>query len=112
VRPFTRRADRVVKGTERIAVVVTPEMAAMLRAAVEGGEYVSPSEVIREALRLWHADRQARAREVEELRRLWQEGTASGSDGPLDMEAIKAEGRALLDAEGPPALPERERRSA
>jgi antitoxin ParD1/3/4 len=66
------------KGVEKITIAVTPEMASMVRAAVEGGGYASTSEVFREALRLWQAHQAARDHEVEELRRLWQEGLDSG----------------------------------
>lgn len=69
---------------EKISVAITPEMAAMLRAAVESGDYASTSEVIRDALRMWKTREEAMARRTEELRRLWQEGLDSGPavDGP------------------------------
>jgi antitoxin ParD1/3/4 len=75
---------------------VTPEMAAAVRAAVASGEYASTSEVIREALRLWKSHQTARAREVEALRRAWQEGIESGPATPLDFVEVKAKGRARL----------------
>jgi antitoxin ParD1/3/4 len=65
-------------GVEKLSVAVTAEQAAMVREAVETGEYATAGEVVGEALRLWQAERQARAREVEELRRLWREGVESG----------------------------------
>jgi antitoxin ParD1/3/4 len=65
-------------GVEKLSVAVTAEQAAMVREAVETGEYATASEVVGEALRLWQAERQARAREAEELRRLWREGVESG----------------------------------
>jgi antitoxin ParD1/3/4 len=88
-----------MQNVEKLSIALTPELAAMVRQAVQTGEYASTSEVIREALRLWKAEQAARAREAEELRRLWQEGVGSGSAGPLDVEEIKAEGRALLARE-------------
>ena len=66
-------------GVEKLSVAVTAEQAAMVREAVETGEYATAGEVVGEALRLWQAERQARAREVEELRRLWREGVESSS---------------------------------
>jgi len=63
---------------EKLSVAVTAEQAAMVREAVETGEYATAGEVVGEALRLWQAERQARAREAEELRRLWREGVESG----------------------------------
>ena len=65
-------------GVEKLSVAVTAEQAAMVREAVETGEYATAGEVVGEALRLWQAERQARAREAEELRRLWREGVESG----------------------------------
>jgi putative addiction module CopG family antidote len=38
---------------EKVSVALTAEMAAMMRQAVESGEYASASEVVREALRDW-----------------------------------------------------------
>lgn len=63
---------------EKISVALTPEMAAMMREAVSQGEYASASEVMREALRDWRKRRIERARAIEELGRLWDEGLASG----------------------------------
>jgi antitoxin ParD1/3/4 len=63
---------------EKISVALPPEMAAMLRAAVDSGEYSSASEVIREALRAWKLRRKIETIELEELRRLVREGVESG----------------------------------
>jgi antitoxin ParD1/3/4 len=63
---------------EKISVALPPEMAAMLRAAVDSGEYSSASEVIREALRAWKLRRKIETIELEELRRLVGEGVESG----------------------------------
>jgi antitoxin ParD1/3/4 len=67
-----------MQGVEKLSVALTPEMAAMVRQAVQSGEYATASEVIREALRLWKAEQQARARGIEDLRQLWREGVESG----------------------------------
>jgi antitoxin ParD1/3/4 len=63
---------------EKLSVAVTPEMAAMMRDAVEAGEYASSSEVVREALRDWEHRRKQRDQAIVELRRLVQEGIDSG----------------------------------
>ena len=57
------------------------------------GEYVSSSEVVREALRDWQLRRALHQKELEELRHLWQEGVDSGPGTLADMQAIKAEAR-------------------
>ncbi|NEV63084.1 type II toxin-antitoxin system ParD family antitoxin [Thiorhodococcus minor] len=85
---------------EKVSVALTPEMLAVVREAVESGEYASTSEVMREALRDWKKRRALEQSEVEELRRLWQEGLASGQGRFTDMAAVKTEARRrLVDAE-------------
>jgi antitoxin ParD1/3/4 len=81
---------------EKLSVALTPDMATMLREAVESGDYASASEVVRDALREWKLRRGMREREVEELRRLWDEGLASGP--PVDGESAFARLRARLDS--------------
>ena len=78
---------------EKMSIALTPEMAAAVRAAVANGEYVSTSEVVREALRDWQLRRSLHQKEREELRRLWQEGVDSGPGAFANMQAIKAEAR-------------------
>ena len=77
---------------EKISVALTPEMAADMRRAVESGEYASASEVMRDALREWRTRRDERARAMDELGRLWDEGIASGPsvDGEEAFERIFA----------------------
>ncbi len=81
---------------EKMSIALTPEMAAAVRAAVENGEYVSSSEVIRDALREWHLRRSLQEKEVGELRQLWQQGIESGPGQYADMDAIKAEAKRRL----------------
>lgn len=78
---------------EKMSIALTPEMAAAVRAAVENGEYVSSSEVIRDALREWQLRRSLQEREVEEMKRLWQQGVDSGPGQFTNMDAIKAEAK-------------------
>jgi len=78
---------------EKVSVALTPEMAAIVRKAVETGEYASSSEVIREALRDWNRKRLLREKEIEEIRLLWNEGLESGPGRFADIEEIKAEAR-------------------
>jgi antitoxin ParD1/3/4 len=65
----------------------------MLKEVVDSGEYTSTSEVIREALRGWKARRTVHEMEIEELRKLWNEGIASGSGRFSSIDEIKAEAR-------------------
>lgn len=71
---------------EKLSVALTPDMVAEVRAAVEGGDYGSVSEVVRDALRVWRLRRKIEALETEELRRLVQEGIDSGPG--LDAEDV------------------------
>lgn len=70
---------------ERLTITVPVEMAATLRASVEGGEYASTSEVIREAVRDWTRARDAERRELDELRALIREGMESGPSISADQ---------------------------
>jgi antitoxin ParD1/3/4 len=78
---------------EKMSIALTPELAAAVRAAVANGEYVSSSEVVREALRDWQFRRALHQKELEALRHLWHEGVDSGAGTLADMAAIKAEAR-------------------
>ena len=78
-------------GVEKISIALPPDMVATLRAAVESGDYASSSEVIREALRDWKLKRKVESLEIEELRRLVQEGIDSGPgiDGELVFSRLR-----------------------
>jgi antitoxin ParD1/3/4 len=84
---------------EKLSVALTPDMAAELREAVERGEYGSVSEVVRDALRDWRLRRKVETLEIDELRRLVQEGIDSGPG--LDADAVFARLRARFGS--PPA---------
>ena len=86
---------------QKLSVTLTPEMAGMVRRAVDGGEYASTSEVIREALREWKLRRTGRDDAIEELRRLWDEGVSSGP--AIDGAEALARIRARIEAKSSPA---------
>jgi len=75
-----------MSNVQKVSVALTPEIVAMLREAVDTGEYTSASEVVREALRAWKLRRAAHEMEVSELRKLWKEGIASGH--PVEGEPL------------------------
>jgi antitoxin ParD1/3/4 len=79
-----------------ISVSLTPELVGLIREKVATGRYASTSEVVREALRLLERADQREAEATARLRQAWDEGIASGDAGPVDFEAIKAEGRRRL----------------
>jgi antitoxin ParD1/3/4 len=88
-----------MSNVQKVSVALTPEMLAMLKEAVDSGEYTSTSEVIRDALRAWKARRAVHEMEVEELRKLWNEGLASGPGRFNSIDEIKAEARRRLAQE-------------
>ena len=87
---------------EKVSIALTPEMAAVVRQAVESGDYASNSEIVREALRDWKLKRALQQQEVEDLRRLWQEGLHSGPSRFAGMADLKAEARRRLEAQSQP----------
>ncbi|MCC5621134.1 type II toxin-antitoxin system ParD family antitoxin [Nostoc sp. CHAB 5715] len=70
---------------EKISVALPPDMVALVREAVESGEYASTSEVIREALRAWKFRRKVETLEVDELRELLRQGAESGPGVDADL---------------------------
>jgi antitoxin ParD1/3/4 len=78
-----------------LTVSLTPKQAARLQDAVDGGNYASNSEVVREALRLWEQREELRVLELAHLKRAYDEGMASGEGQEVDrtafLRALKAE---------------------
>ncbi len=69
---------------EKISIALPPDMARLVRAAVESGEYAATSDVVREALRDWKLKRRVAVLELDELRLLVREGMESGPSIPAD----------------------------
>ena len=82
---------------EKLSIALPAEMAAIVRRAVEGGEYSSNSEVIRDALRDWTHKRKLREQSVANLRSRWLEAVADDSEG-LDPEPFFDQLEARYDA--------------
>jgi antitoxin ParD1/3/4 len=82
-----------MSNVQKVSVALTPEFMALLKEAVETGEYTSASEVIRDALRHWKERRAHQDMDVDELRRLWQDGIESGPGRFKSIDAIKKEAR-------------------
>jgi antitoxin ParD1/3/4 len=75
-----------MSNVQKVSVALTPEIVAMLKHAIDTGEYTSTSEVVREALRVWKMRRTEHEMEIAELRRLWKEGIDSGP--PINAEPV------------------------
>ena len=85
---------------EKVSIALTRDMAALVRQAVESGEYASSSEVVRDALRDWKTKRELREKQIEELRRLWREGLDSGPGRFESIEDILMEARRRHESRG------------
>lgn len=85
-----------MSNVQKISIALTPEMAAAVRDAVARGEYVSSSEVVRDALREWQLRRAMNEAALDELRIQWQEGIDSGSGRFESMQDLRAEARRRL----------------
>ena len=69
---------------ERLSITLPAEMAATLRRTVDGGQYASTSEIIREALREWARKRDDDRRDLDALREAVRLGDDSGPGIPAD----------------------------
>lgn len=72
---------------EKLSIALPAEMAAIVRQAVDAGEYSPHSEVIRDALRDWTHKRKLREQSLSDLRKRWQEAVSDDSEG-LDPDQV------------------------
>jgi antitoxin ParD1/3/4 len=86
-----------MSNVQKMSVALTNQQVAVVRAAIETGEYATPSEIIREAMRDWQVKREARLSETQRLRQAWDEGKASGDAGPVDLAGARKEARVRLN---------------
>lgn len=85
-------------------VSLPPELENRVREHVASGLYGSASEVIREALRLFEAYQAVQSASLAALKADIAQGLAdaeAGRVGAVDMDAVKAKGRAALQAKAP-----------
>ena len=84
---------------ERMTITLPSEMAAVVKDAVEGGDYASSSEVVREALRDWKTKRALQLQELTALKADIDRGLADLAEGRVkdfDADRIIERGRTLL----------------
>ena len=72
-----------------VNVILTQPLEAMVHSKVASGLYSSPSEVVRDALRLMQEQDDMRALRLEQLRGDISQGLASGPGEPWDVGAVK-----------------------
>jgi antitoxin ParD1/3/4 len=86
---------------ERLTITLPHDMAVLVKGAVEGGDYASTSEVVREALRDWKMKRALRLKEMESLKADIDKGLTDLAEGRVhdfDAARIVERGRKLLAA--------------
>ncbi len=79
-------------------ISLTPQLEKLVKNKVESGHYGSASEVMREALRLLVERDHRQSVHIEELRAEIKKGLDSGEPTPLNIKAIKTQGRKRLNA--------------
>ncbi len=85
-----------MSNVEKISIALPREMISGIKSAVESGEYATTSEVVRDAMRDWKHKRQRASLEIDELRRMVNEGVASGPS--IDAGTVFARLRAKYGA--------------
>lgn len=99
-------------GVERLTITLPVDMAGLIKGAVEGGDYASTSEVVREALRDWKIKRELRLRQLAELKGDIDRGLADVAAGRVtkfDAKRIIVRGRKLLADRSASTLPKRQK---
>ena len=84
---------------ERMTITLPSDMAAVVKGAVEGGDYASSSEVVREALRDWKMKRALQLQELAALKVDIDKGLTDLAEGRVkdfDAGRIIERGRKLL----------------
>ncbi len=84
---------------ERLTITLPADMAALVKGAVEGGDYASSSEVVREALRDWKMKRALQLQELATLKADIDQGlsdVAAGRVKEFDATRIIERGKKLL----------------
>jgi antitoxin ParD1/3/4 len=79
---------------EKLSIALPHDMVEAIREAVDSGDYATTSEVIRDAVRDWRLKRRVEAIDLDDLRRLVQEGIDSGPS--ISAEEVFAKLRAKL----------------
>jgi antitoxin ParD1/3/4 len=91
---------------ERLTITLPSDMAAVVKGAVEGGDYASNSEVVREALRDWKMKRALQLQELASLKADIDRGLTDLAEGRVqdfDKARIIERGRKLLVGRSPSA---------
>jgi antitoxin ParD1/3/4 len=93
-------------GIERLTITLPSDIAAVVKGAVEGGDYASSSEGVREALRDWKLKRALQLQELAALKADIDKGLTDLAEGRVrdfDADRIIERGRRLLANRSPSA---------
>jgi antitoxin ParD1/3/4 len=93
------RKEDDMSSIERMTITMPADMAAVIKAAVDDGDYASTSEVVREAVREWKLRRVVQSQELAALKVDLEKGLADVAAGRVrdfDPAKIIARGRKLL----------------
>jgi antitoxin ParD1/3/4 len=91
---------------ERLTITLPSDMAAIVKGAVEDGDYASSSEVVREALRDWRLKRALRLQQLAALKADIDKGLTDLAEGRIkdfDAGRIIERGEKLLASRSPSA---------
>jgi antitoxin ParD1/3/4 len=91
--------EKKMADIERMTITMPTEMAAIVKSAVDTGDYASSSEVVRAALRDWKLKRSLQLEELSSLKAdidLGLADIAAGRVQDFDVDRIVARGRKLL----------------
>ena len=91
---------------ERMTLTLPSDMAAVVKGAVDGGDYASSSEVVREALRDWKMKRALQLQELAGLKVDIDKGLTDLAEGRVkdfDAGRIIERGKKLLASRSPSA---------
>lgn len=84
---------------EKTTISLPSEMLAEIKAAVEAGDYANTSEAVRDAVRQWQRSRAVIVMNDDELRRMVEDGRATGApvDGGSALALLRAKYEAMAD---------------
>lgn len=85
-----------MSNVQKLSIALTHDMAETVKSAVKSGEYGSNSEVIRDALRNWTAERKREEEEINYLRKAWDKGINSGPSKYNNIQEIIATAKASM----------------
>src|SRR5271166_193506 len=93
---------------ERMTITLPSDMAAVVKSAVEDGDYASTSEAVREALRDWKMKRMLQLQELAALKAEIDKGLADLAAGRVQdfaADRVIERGRKLLASRSRPRAP-------